>query len=93
MLPSVCAPHAVDWNELLGGPLSTSFLCFKHSGNISCCIYLGEFQYSSFDATIDETMSMVAGFVADKRRVVLMLGDEGFMRRVICGTRVADASL
>merc|ERR1719217_914345 len=49
--------------------------------------------YSSFDTSIDETIAMVANLVADKRRVVLLLGHEGFMRRVICGTRVADANL
>merc|ERR1719409_46299 len=49
--------------------------------------------YSSFDSTIDETLSMVAGFVADKRRTVLLIGDERFMRRVVCGTRVAGANL
>merc|ERR1719310_2147873 len=49
--------------------------------------------YSSYDATLEETLAMVSAFVADKRRVVLMLGDEGFMRRVICGTRVAGANV
>jgi len=49
--------------------------------------------YNSFDATIDETIAMAAAFVADKRRNIMLLGDEGFMRRVVCGTRVAGANL
>jgi len=54
---------------------------------------VGNSYYSSFDTTIDETIAMVAAFVADKRRQVLLLGDEGFMRRVVCGTRVAGANV
>jgi len=49
--------------------------------------------YSSYDATLEETLAMVSAFVADKRRVVLMLGHEGFMRRVVCGTRAAGANV
>jgi len=49
--------------------------------------------YSSFDATIEETLAMTASFVADKRRTVLLIGDETFMRRVVCGTRVAGANI
>merc|ERR1711988_1555816 len=48
---------------------------------------------SSFDTTFDETLAMVSSFVADKDRVILMIGDEKFMRRVVCGSRVADANL
>ena len=49
--------------------------------------------YASFDTTIDETVGMVAGVVADKRRQIMLIGTETFMRRVICGTRVAGANL
>jgi len=49
--------------------------------------------FSSFDNTFEETLAMVNGFVAEKQRVIMMIGDESFMRRVVCGSRVADANL
>jgi len=49
--------------------------------------------FSSFDTTFDETLAMVRGFVAEKHRVIMMIGDESFMRRVVCASRVAGANL
>merc|ERR1712232_858659 len=44
---------------------------------------VGTSYLSSFDLTFDETLAIVNSFVADKQRVIMMIGDESFMRRVI----------
>jgi len=49
--------------------------------------------YASFDYTIEETINMAKSFVADNRRVIILGGDERFMRRVVCGTMVAGAPM
>jgi len=49
--------------------------------------------YSSYDVTFGETRSMVDAFRKEKRRVIYLVGEETFFRRVICASITTGANL